>query len=124
MKKRDYDNRCEALREVGCLCCRQNLKGYRYRATGFGVPEIHHLNEDGKAGNERRGDEYTIPLCPYHHRGVMPPDARTLGLSSTVDALAYRYGPSLAHGGPMFRVVYGPDSRLLDEANERAGLTG
>lgn len=116
-------DRREALLEVGCLCCLANLRGYRYRATGSPCEE-HHLNAGGIAGQARRGEDATVPLCAYHHRGVVPAEVRALGLSGTREALIARYGPSWAHGSKAFRDVYPGDDALLAEANERAGLTG
>ena len=49
------------IHEIGCLACRRR---------GWVRPcQVHHLNLDGKAGQKRRGDPYTIGLCPWHHVG-------------------------------------------------------
>lgn len=82
-----------ALREIGCIACRMDGRGY--------VPcEKHHLLTTGRHGNgKRRGERYTIGLCPYHHRGVGNPAD---------------YGsPSLASEPRRFREVYGEDGPLL-----------
>ena len=82
-----------ALREIGCIACRMDGRGC--------VPcEKHHLLTTGRHGNgKRRGERYTIGLCPYHHRGV----------GSPVD---YR-SPSLAREPRAFRAKYGEDDALL-----------
>lgn len=98
-------NRYARLRSVGCVCCRLNLvQGQGREATGQGT-EIHHLNENGQPGQARRGDEFTIPLCIWHHRGV--------GYRSDDQ----RFGPSWARGTRPFREVYGSDDDLLGFAN-------
>jgi len=82
-----------AIRELGCIACRMDGRGY--------APcEKHHLLTTGRHGNgKRRGERYTIGLCPYHHRGI----------GSPVD---YR-SPSLAREPRRFREVYGEDGPLL-----------
>lgn len=68
--------------------------------------EAHHLNEGGHAGQKRRGDEFQIPLCQWHHRGVRP-----VGMSREV--MTHLYGPSLALDSKQFRFAYGDDDSLL-----------
>lgn len=79
--------------------------------------EEHHLNLDGKAGQPRRGDEYSIPLCSWHHRG------------ETVHKLNQGQmrvccGPSLAVESKEFRRIYGSDDVLLGLTNESAVIRG
>lgn len=69
------------------------------------MPEIHHLNEGGHAGQKRRGDEFTIGLCSWHHRGIKS------FLSGTL-------GPSLALNSREFRECFGSDDQLLEEQNK------
>ena len=80
-----------AVREIGCIPCR--IAGYE------GVPcEKHHLLTTGRHGNgKRRGEQYTVGLCPYHHRGVGNPAD----------------GPSLAREPRAFREHW-PDEWLLE----------
>jgi hypothetical protein len=81
-----------AIKEDGCLCCRID-------ANRYVEPDIHHL----KSGNIRRGHQYTIGLCCWHHRGwpvepsYFPTDP----------------GPSLADGSRTFHEHYGSDDFLL-----------
>ena len=74
--------------------------------------EAHHLNLGGKAGQKRRGDDYSIPLCAWHHRSV-PPEGMRSG-----DAVFYM-GPSLAGSSKRFRELYGTDDELLERTNAR-----
>lgn len=88
------DLRDFAIREIGCIACMQDGRGY--------TPcEKHHLLTTGLHGNgKRRGEGYTVGLCSYHHRGV----------GSPADYLA----PSLAREARAFRARYGSDDDLLD----------
>lgn len=90
--------RFEKLQLLGCIACRM------LRVNGRSA-EIHHL----LSGNKRRGHEYTIPLCGYHHRGVT-----NLSKAQALDA----YGPSLADGSKPFHERFGSDEFLLDKTNE------
>jgi len=82
--------RFRRLQEIGCIACR--LDGHA------GTPaDIHHLTDSGR----RRGHEATIPLCPWHHRGV--------GGSALLSLL----GPSRALHRAAFRARYGEDRALL-----------
>jgi hypothetical protein len=64
--------------------------------------DVHHL----LSGGRRRGNRYTIPLCPWHHRGV--PMSRW-----TLTEMRNLYGPSLALTPRLFRNEYGSDESLL-----------
>lgn len=96
--------RAESLHMVGRICCRLN------HDLGL-VPtrqhvELHHLNGGGHHGQKRRGDDFTIPLCVWHHRG--------LGIAKLMTAV---HGPSWAKGSKPFRAVYGTDDELLALVN-------
>jgi hypothetical protein len=71
--------------------------------------EEHHLNLGGLAGQKRRGDDYSIPLCRWHHQGHRP-----MGMST--DVMVHLYGPSLKDSR-QFRLSYGSDDALLAHAN-------
>lgn len=86
--------RFDAIREVGCIVCREF---YRMCAGA----EIHHLTVGGRHGQKRRGHEFTIGLCPYHHRGHCQ-DREPLYL-----------GPSYALQPKRFREMFGQDDELL-----------
>lgn len=68
--------------------------------------EIHHLNLGGRAGQKRRGDEFTIPLCAWHHRG-------SVEAGHTATSMREERGPSLARHSKAFREKYGPDDEIL-----------
>lgn len=94
--------RFDRLSEVGCICCRRH--GYKV------APEIHHLVE----GMRRLGDDYTIPLCAYHHRGV--------GMS--LSAIENIFGPSRHHDGRRaFEKHWGTEKELLAEVNDLIGVS-
>ena len=86
--------RFRALQKLGCIACRQ--RGV------YSQPDVHHL----LSGGRRRGNRYTIPLCPAHHRG-QPPDG------ITVAEFNRYYGPSLARAPKSFRAEFGDDETLL-----------
>lgn len=74
--------------------------------------EEHHLNTGGRAGQKRRGDDYSIPLCGWHHRG----DPMQHWLARN---MAVIFGPSLARSSKRFRDRYGTDDELLEIVNSR-----
>lgn len=73
--------------------------------------EEHHLNLGGNAGQKRRGDEFSIPLCGWHHRAEPIHDLSKSQMTSAC-------GPSLASNSKDFRAAYGSDDSLLDIAND------
>src|SRR6185312_5324477 len=62
MNPREKERRFSRIRDIGCLCSR--------RRGWYAAPEVHHLNLGSHAGQKRLGDEHTIGLSPWHHRGV------------------------------------------------------
>lgn len=103
MNPKAREHRFRRLKEMGCLCCW--MRGYMNVH-----PEIHHLNLGGHAGQKRRGDEFTIPLCRWHHQGHVE-----IGRTSTDTA---RYlGPSLK-ASRQFREAFGTDDTLLAKTND------
>ena len=84
--------RFDAFQRIGCIACR--LLGH------YSVPEVHHL----KSGNRRRGHQFTVPLCPAHHRQV--------GWNEAM------HGPSLARSPRKFHAMFGTDEELLSKTNE------
>ena len=69
------------------------------------TPEVHHL----LSGNRRRGHQFTIPLCRWHHRS----DSYITKSQATE-----LYGPSLALNSKAFHERYGSDDSLLAKTNE------
>ena len=99
MTKRDL-KRFDALRRIGCIACR--LSGV------FSQADIHHV----LSGGRRKGHQATIPLCPWHHRGVPP----TPGYTAEDDTRLR--GPSLAHGSKPFHAKFGTQQELLAKVNK------
>lgn len=95
--------RMDTITDIGCIVCAALGHGY--------MPcQVHHLLVGGKHGQKRRGHDFTIGLCPWHHVGE--PMA---GLSHS--ACADRYGPSYAREPRRFRAEIGRDDYLLDLQN-------
>jgi hypothetical protein len=95
VNRKQREHRFRRLKELGCVACW--LSG-----TPDVYPEIHHLNLGGHAGQKRRGDEFTIPLCRWHHQGQVPEMS----------------GPSLKWSPKVFRERYGTDDELLAKVND------
>ena len=96
--------RFDAFRRIGCVAC--GMEGAMYRAA-----DVHHL----LSGGRRRGHQYTVPLCEWHHRGV-PNDGVTMKLETQL------LGPSLALTPRKFRERYGTDEELLAYTNRLIGM--
>ena len=100
-------NRNLRVKQLPCIACQlYGVHNQPYQT------EAHHLNLGGKAGQKRRGDDYSIPLCSWHHVGKIKPsiDSR---------AMAALYGPSLAKQSKLFRQTFGTDDQLLEMTNIR-----
>lgn len=91
------ESRFFLIREVGCIACR--TRGITRAA------EVHHLTIGGKHGQKRRGHDYTIGLCAWHHRGENAFGSAELGVLT--------YGPSYAREPRKFRETFGSDDVLL-----------
>jgi hypothetical protein len=101
---RARERRFRRLKEMGCIAS--------WLDGRMNVPaEIHHLNLGGKAGQARRGDEATIPLSPWHHRGEPLP-------GYTATQMREQFGPSLARQSKAFRERYGTDDELLAKVDD------
>lgn len=96
------------IRLIGCLACLKN--GQRPP-----VPEVHHLAVTGRHGHKRRGHDFTIGLCGWHHQGVPP-----MGMNER-SALA-NCGPSYKLHARAFREHYGQDDSLLELQNQLIAL--
>ena len=97
-------DRMAVVKQMPCIAC-------AVFASICGPTEVHHLNLGGRAGQKRRGDQYTIPLGAWHHRGE-PKNGKTASYMRTL------YGPSLARESRAFRRCYGTDDELLAKTNE------
>lgn len=108
MTKSERARRFTALREMGCICC--HLADALYPC---GPVEIHHIVTNGY----RRlsgGDEATIPLGAWHHRGQPL-------WGSTVTEMREQFGPSLALSKRAFVSTFGTELSLLAKVNEMLG---
>ena len=86
--------RFNAFQRIGCVAC--------HMSDRWSPADVHHL----LSGGRRRGNRYTIPLCPWHHRGL---PAAGQSLKDMRDL----FGPSLALTSKDFRGEYGDDEGLL-----------
>jgi hypothetical protein len=89
-----------------CMACRQ--KGYE-----TDMVTVHHLNEDGKAGQKRRGHRFTIGLCEWHHYAKVPD-------GWTRRDMEQFFGPPLTDSRK-FRFWFGTDDELLETQDRLLG---
>lgn len=89
------EHRFREFQRIGCYPCRTlNI---------FNVPEVQHIVE----GNRRLGHDFTLPWCPWHHRGVGPA------------ALMHKWlGPSFALEPGAFRRRFGRERIQLEKVND------
>lgn len=93
-------HRWSEFRELGCIAC--ILEGGARGEDRSATPaDVHHEVE----GSVRTGHDRTVPLCPWHHRGVRP-TARDGSLIDTA-LLVDEVGPSLALHPEAFKARYG-----------------
>lgn len=97
--------RLVTIKKLGCICCMLNRERGVPTAY-FGVCEAHHL----LSGGRRRGHDFTIGLCRWHHQERPPYD---MGVREASE----RFGPSLAGGSKPFHATYGTDDELLAMQN-------
>lgn len=96
--------RYERLRSLGCIACR--IDG----GAGCGPVEIHHLVDKGYKKHSG-GNQATIPLGSWHHRGQPYIDTST----GYMRAL---HGPSMFFEAKAFAEKYGSQRTLLAKVNE------
>ncbi len=103
--------RSALIHQLPCVCCQIRGMSQPLRTTE------HHLNLDGHAGQKRRGDEFSIPLCSWHHQGRIP-----VGMDKYKARVIY--GPALTDGSKLFHQIFPNDDTLLsmtDAMLRRAG---
>lgn len=100
------------IKEIGCIACL--CGGWVGQAA-----EVHHLTIGGRHGQKRRGHDFTIGLCRWHHRGESP---YRVDFSITPDSIAEIRGPSYHHHARRFREKYGQDDELLELQNQLISL--
>jgi len=99
--------RWDLIRTLPCICC--SFAGSPYMRVPGQPIEIHHL----LSGARRRGHDFTIGICSWHHRAVPPIQ------SGSMETMTAMYGPSLANGSKPLHAVYGSDDELLALQNQR-----
>lgn len=97
--------RFTAIRAFGCIAC---LIGGSLQLC---ATEIHHL-VDKSYREHSGGDDATIPLCIWHHRGD-PPVGFTAAYMRAV------CGPSMYRESKLFAQTYGTQRELLAMIDER-----
>jgi hypothetical protein len=88
------------FQDIGCIACL--IDGH----PGVPADVAHETN-----GGRREGHEFTFPLCPFHHRGVLPDGMD----GNTARAI---YGPSFAYSKRDFEARYGTERRLVEITND------
>lgn len=96
------EQRFTRFQDIGCLCCA--MEGY------LDVPvDVHHLVDRGDRAKSG-GDAATLPICPWHHRGVPPS-------GFTEDTARGYAGPSLALQKKRWKERYGTEREVLELTN-------
>ena len=97
----------DAQRAVGCAVCLYRIQ-HGMQSTWCGPPEIHHRTIGDMHGQKQLGQDATVCLGSWHHRGQTLP---LLGLND----MRWHFGPSFALHARDFRVwtadVLGDDLR-------------
>lgn len=93
--------RSALVRALPCIACEL----FRVAHQPWPTTE-HHLALGGHAGQKRRGDAFSIPLCRWHHQGYPLPHVASVVMASL-------YGPSYALQSRKFRERFGSDDELL-----------
>lgn len=96
--------RMAVVKRLPCLACQKQ------RCEQPFVTEVHHLVDKGYREHSG-GDEATIPLCVWHHRGIQLEGHTEAGMRD-------RFGPSLFHTKRQFVAQYGSERDLLAETDQ------
>lgn len=101
--------RWDAMRERGCVACHLNGVDHGLARASYGQGmEIHHL----LSGGRRRGHDFTVCLCHYHHQAKFLPYP-----DHGYQEHAEHFGPSLERESRRFHEFYGTDDQLLEYQN-------
>lgn len=95
--------RIAKFRHIGCIVSRIYFGEYEDY-------DVHHITSGGR----RMGNQFTIPLSPWLHRGVVK-----TGL--TEDECEAYFGPSLAKSKSAFTERFCSELELLKKCNELIG---
>jgi hypothetical protein len=101
----------DAQRANGCAMCRLLGLSFRGLLEGMspcGLTEIHHRTTGDLHGQLQLGQDDTVGLGAWHHRGAL------LFAHPTVDAMRDRFGPSIQHHKKAFLDV------IADNLGERS----
>lgn len=101
-----HAKRYERLRAIGCICCRQESPSISTLLPA----EVHHLVDRGYRKHSG-GNQATIPLCGWHHRGEPIID-------HSVTWMRGMFGPSMRLESKLFTETYGSQRELLARVNE------
>jgi hypothetical protein len=105
------EKRYKALRNLGCVACNQES-----RSIGTLLPvEVHHLVDKGYRKHSG-GNQATIPLCNWHHRGEPIINHSTTWMRGM-------FGPSMYWEAKEFARLYGSQRDLLARVNELLSKT-
>ena len=107
MSSKAAQARFRALQDLGCICC-------LLECVGWMAPDIHHIVDKGYREHSG-GDMATLPLCPWHHRGLTPE-------GMTTAYAIQRLGPSLKLDKKQFNRTYGGERRLLELVNAQLDM--
>jgi hypothetical protein len=102
MSTRDK-KRYSALHAIGCIIC--HIQGFEWTQA-----EIHHLVDNGYR-KLSGGNQATIPLCAWHHRGEPVMD-------QTIRYMVASRGPSMALESKFFAATFGTQRELLARVND------
>jgi hypothetical protein len=102
-RKKEDQLRIDKIHDLPCVACASMKVSQPFNT------EAHHIVSHGY----RRlsgGDQSTIPLDAWHHRGICLP-------GTNARQMAEKYGPSLALSKREFVKVFGTELELLDKTN-------
>lgn len=95
--------RYRKLHDMGCIVSHLFYSAYR-------DADVHHITQGGR----RMGNQFTLPLSPWLHRGVK-------NEAMSREDMEYAFGPSLAHSREAFENAFGTEMELLARVNEAIG---
>lgn len=95
--------RYDAFRHFGCIVSHLYFDRFEFY-------DVHHLVEGYRLGNQ-----FTIPLNPWYHRGLCPDEL-------TMDGALEYYGPSMKLDKESFVKRFGTERYLLGKVNEMVNV--
>lgn len=96
--------RLQLLHDMPCLCCESMRVPQPFRT------EAHHIVRQSYRSHGG-GDQATVPLCSFHHRGLCED-----GMTGT--QMEAKYGPSMFTNKRKFQIVFGTELELLEQTNK------